>query len=562
MVITLSADRTLMDHCIFGDKNTMEEQGDLQEEKKTLEKREEKPPMDLTEILPRAVAACPQKLAVVCGSTRLNYSELGDRIVRLTSALLNMGVRPGERIALLQPNCHRTLESYFAALHAGAVLVPLNHRLTARDLAYIVNDTESRVLIADTAWADLVTETAAQSSASLRLIWSHSGDENALAMSGPDYEEVLRTADDHPPPTLAVKEDDPVNIYYTSGTTGHQKGVVLTHRNIYSHALSTIAELNISDADVWAHVAPMFHLADAWATWAITWVGACHVMVRRFDPKEVLQTFVEREVTVTNLIPTMLNDLINVPEAKKYEYQSLRLLMSGGAPIAPRLVQRVIDTFQCEYVQTYGLTETSPYLTFSLLKEHLRRLPPKEQMRYRCMTGRAALGVRLRVIDSQGRDVPKDGRTAGEIVARSDRITPGYWRLPEATAEAFRDGWFHTGDLATIDLEGYVNIVDRIKDVILTGGECVYSTEVENILYEHAGVLEAAVIGVPDEHWGETIKAVIVSKPGAKLTADDVITHCRKRLARYKCPRSVRFVQALPRTGSGKIAKKEIRERY
>jgi acyl-CoA synthetase (AMP-forming)/AMP-acid ligase II len=257
----------------------------------------------------------------------------------------------------------------------------------------------------------------------------------------------------------------------------------------------------------------------------------------------------------------MLNDLVNSPDAASYGYRSLRLIMSGGAPIAPKLVRRVVETFGCEYVQTYGLTETSPYLTFSFLKEHMRALPPDEQFVYRAKTGRAALGVQLRIVDESGKDVPPDGRAVGEILARGDRITPGYWKLPEATAEAFTDGWFRTGDLATIDGEQYVNIVDRKKDTILTGGELVYTTEVENALYEHPAVLETAVIGAADERWGEIVKAVVVLKAGAKASAAELIEHCQARLARFKCPRAVEFIDALPRTGTGKIYKKALRDK-
>jgi acyl-CoA synthetase (AMP-forming)/AMP-acid ligase II len=235
--------------------------------------------------------------------------------------------------------------------------------------------------------------------------------------------------------------------------------------------------------------------------------------------------------------------------------------MSGGAPIAPQLLRRLVETFGCEYIQTYGLTETSPYLTFSILKEHLRSLSPEEQFAYRAKTGRAALGVRLKIVDEQGNELPADGRSVGEILAQGDRITPGYWKLPQATAEAFVDGWFRTGDLATIDSEGYVNIVDRKKDAILTGGELVFTTEVENALYEHTAILEAAVIGVADDRWGETVKAVVVLKPYTEVTEADIIEHCRARLAHYKCPRSVEFLTALPRTGSGKIYKKALRDK-
>jgi len=335
--------------------------------------------------------------------------------------------------------------------------------------------------------------------------------------------------------------------------------VVLTHRNISSHALATIAELGLTDGDTWAHVAPMFHLADAWATWAITWVGGRHVMIGAFEPETVLREFADQAVTVTNLVPTMLNDLVNHPAAAGVELPSFRLVMSGGAPISPQLVRRVVETFRCEYVQTYGLTETSPYLTFSLLTKKIRALSPNEQMRYRSKTGRPALGVELRVVDERGSDVPADGRAVGEIIARGERITPGYWRQPEATAEAFRDGWFSTGDLATVDSEGYLDIVDRKKDVILTGGELVYSTEVENALYDHPAVLEAAVIGVADDRLGESTTAFVVLGSGALCPADELIQHCRDRLAHYKCPQTVEIIEALPRTGSGKISKKALR---
>ncbi len=517
--------------------------------------------MRLTEILPRAVLSYPGKLAVACGETHLTYAEIGTRVAALTAALQSFGVKSGDRVGLLHKNCHQVLEIYFAAVHAGAVLVPLNYRLTAKDVAFILDDTEIRLIFADAEFADLAGAAAKQAQTKCHMIWTRE-QSGGIGLSGDDYEEVLKNCGSRELPIPTSSENDPANLYYTSGTTGRQKGVILTQKNIYSHALGTIADLKLQDTDVWAHIAPMFHLADAWAIWAMTWVGARHVMIGKFVAPEVLRTFVEQGITVTNLIPTMLNDLVHCPDAEAYEYPSLRLLMSGGAPISPSLVQRLVETFRCEYIQTYGLTETSPYLTFSLLKEHLKALSVDEQMRYRSMTGRAALGVELRVVDESNKEVQPDGRSVGEIIARGDRVTPGYWELPEATADAFRDGWFRTGDLATIDSEGYLNIVDRRKDAIVTGGEVVYSTEVENVLYEHPAVLEAAVISVPDERWGEAIKAVVVLKPEQSTSADQLIAHCQERLARFKCPRSVDFIAALPRTGSGKIAKREIRDPY
>jgi acyl-CoA synthetase (AMP-forming)/AMP-acid ligase II len=518
--------------------------------------------MLLTEILPRAVSAYPNKIGVVCGSVRLTYGEVGARVAALAAGLRKSGVAPGDRIALLHKNCHRVLESYFAAVHLGAVLVPLNVRLTARDLAFVLDDTETRLMITDGELASLAGAAAHLCRSGCRIVWCGGGAAAPEGAAGEAYEDLIAQFESCPLISEYGNENDPVNLYYTSGTTGRQKGVILTHKNVYSHALGTIAELQLNDCDVWAHVAPMFHLADAWAIWALTWVGARHVTIGKFTAPHVLQAFNEQAVTVTNLIPTMLNDLVHCPDAGAYDYRSLRLLMSGGAPISPTLVRRLVETFGCEYVQTYGLTETSPYLTFSLLKDNLKKRSAEEQMRYRAMTGRPALGVELRVLADDNTEVAADGQAVGEIVARGDRVTPGYWKLPDATREAFRDGWFHTGDMATIDSEGYLNIVDRKKDAIVTGGEVVYSTEVENALYEHPAVLEAAVVGVPDERWGEAIKAVVVLKRGQTAAAEELIAHCQERLARFKSPRSVEFVSALPRTGTGKIAKREIREPF
>jgi fatty-acyl-CoA synthase len=270
---------------------------------------------------------------------------------------------------------------------------------------------------------------------------------------------------------------------------------------------------------------------------------------------------VQHRVTLTNLIPTMLNDLVNHPEAASRDLSSLRLLMSGGAPMAPALVERVVQTFGCDYVQTYGMTETSPYLTMSLLPPHLRDLPASEQLAYKAKTGRPFATVELRVVDIDGGAVAPDGRQVGEIQVRGESVTPGYWNRPDATADAFTDdGFLRTGDLAVVDAEGFVDIVDRLRDMIITGGENVYSTEVEHALYAHAAVLEAAVIGLPDERWGEAVVAAVVLRPDQSVNDADLIAHCKTHLAAFKAPKRVVFLEALPRTGSGKIRKQTLRE--
>jgi acyl-CoA synthetase (AMP-forming)/AMP-acid ligase II len=423
----------------------------------------------------------------------------------------------------------------------------------------ILEDSGSRFLLAQSKFGD-VAEAASRDLPLLEgILWTQ-GD--TVHQEGLPYETLLGDQPETPPPDIPVTDDDVAQLYYTSGTTGRPKGVMLTHKNVKTHALGTIAELHLTDRDHWVHVAPLFHLADAWATFAITWVGGKHVLVSAFDPVAVFKAIQEEKVTITNLIPTMLNMMVNHGRVQDFDYSSLRVLLSGGAPIAPELVRRIIETFRSDYIQTYGMTETSPYLTLSILKEHLKQRSHEEQLRFKASTGREFICVQLKVVDAQGREVAGDNKEVGEIIVKGDIVTPGYWNLPQETAGAIKDGWLHTGDLAVVDEEGYVNIVDRKKDMIITGGENVYSTEVENVLYMHPDILEAAVIGVPDPHWGEAVQACVVLKAGRETPEEDIISFCKAHLAHYKAPKAVTFLKSLPKTGSGKIYKKGLRERY
>jgi acyl-CoA synthetase (AMP-forming)/AMP-acid ligase II len=464
--------------------------------------------MLLREPLLKAARLFPQKEAIVCEGGRFTYGQFTHRVFRLANGLAGMGVGKDGKIAILHPNCHVFMEVYYSTALVGAALVPINYRLSPREIAFIIEDSESRLLIASPEFRPIVEEVQARATGVLEVLFS--GD-------GGSYEDFLLKSVAEPPSPVFIEGTDLAQIYYTSGTTGRPKGVMLSHTNVASHALGTIAELHLTDSDVWVHVAPMFHLADAWATWAITWAGGTHVMVPHFEPKKVLETIERERVTLTNMIPTMLNLMVNEPEVKTYDCRSLRVLLSGGAPIAPEVVRKIIDTFECDYIQTYGMTETSPYLTLSILKEHLKQLPYEEQLRFKSKTGREFIGVELKVVREDGTEVSPDDQEVGEVIVRGEIVTRGYWKLPEETRKAIRDGWLHTGDMAVIDKEGYINIVDRKKDVILTGGENVYSTEVEYVLYKHPGVLEAAVIGVPDEKWGEAVKAVVVLKHGEEV---------------------------------------------
>jgi fatty-acyl-CoA synthase len=517
--------------------------------------------MPLDELLPKALKLHPRKEAVVCGETRMDYQTFAERVWRLCQGLISLGLRRNERVAIIHENSNEFLEAYFAAVHLGAILVPLNFRLSARELAMILNDSQTRILISQGQFHEKVSNLRPSASTVEQVVWTRAD----FAPSGSRelaYESLLAGHSPEPPPDQAIRDDDIAQLYYTSGTTGRPKGVMLTHKNVKSHALGTIAELHLTDSDNWFHVAPLFHLADAWASFAVTWAGGKHVILPTFDPLQVLQMIQTEKITLSNLIPTMLNMMVNHPDVGRFDYSSLRVLLSGGAPIAPETVRKIIDAFKCDYIQTYGMTETSPYLTLSILKDHLKDLRWEEQLQFKAKTGREFMNVSLRVVDDRGDDVATDNQEVGEIIVRGDTVTPGYWNLPDETQTAIRDGWLYTGDLAVIDDEQYVTIVDRKKDMILTGGENVYSTEVENVLYQHEAILEAAVVGVPDPHWGEAVKACVVLKEGREATEEEIIAFCKRDLAGYKAPKSIDFLKALPKTGSGKIYKKGLRDPY
>ena len=481
--------------------------------------------------------------AAVIGAETHSYDRVAGRVAARARGLREEGIGVGDRVGCLASNGLPFLEATFAAAELGAVLVPLNVRLRPEDLGFALDDAGARALWFDQAHAELAVGALRQAAI------------ECAPVALPDHpgESGLESPAERQP-------DETCHLYYTSGTTGGAKGVALTHRNITTHALAACAELSLTSADTWAHVAPMFHLADAWATIAITWVGGRHVFLPRFEAEAALDLFERERVTISNLVPTMLNLMVKHPSASGRDVSALRRVLSGGAPIAPEVVRAIEGTFRAEYVQTYGMTETSPYLTMSLLSAWERELPEDQRFARRARTGRPFMGVELEVVDVAGEPVPRDDETVGEIRVRGATVTRGYWNRPEETAAAIRDGWLHTGDLARWDEHGSVQIVDRRKDVILSGGENVYSTEVEAVLYEHPDVLEAAAYGEPDETWGEVVCAAVVPRDGVQLTADALDAFCRERLAGFKRPRRVRILDALPRTGSGKIAKRLLRE--
>ncbi len=495
----------------------------------------------------KAAKLYPNKKAIICNDLRFSYFESFQRIKKFASFLQSKGLKKGDVISIIHFNCHYYYEIYYAASFCGLILNSINVRLAAGEILYILENSDTKLLIAHSRYKNELEKIKDKLPETI--------------YTDIDYENIIRASENN---FKEVEFDDThiAHLYYTSGTTGKPKGVMLSHKNVCFHSICAIGEFCIKDEDNWLHAAPMFHLADAWSTFAFTGTGSSHTFLNDFDVEKVFQLIEKEKITISNMVPTMLNLLVNSDKIENYDLSSLRVILSGGAPIAPELVKKIMNKFGCDYIQTYGMTETSPYLTVSILKEHLKKLPPEEQFKYKARTGREFLGVKLRVVNDKGEDVKPNDNEVGEIIVKGDIVTPGYWKNPEETAKAIRNGWLHTGDMATIDSEGYVNIVDRKKDIIITGGENVYSTEVENVIYEHPAVLEVAVIGVPDEKWGEAVKAIIVLKPGKKATEQEIIEFVKSKIARYKAPKSVDFVKELPKTGSGKIQKSKLREMY
>lgn len=517
----------------------------------------------LYKILSDTAEEHPDKLAVICGNKRYTYAQFKQRVDKLAGSFKSIGFRKNDKVAIIHHNCHRFMETYFAAAKIGVVLVPVNYRLAPHDYVYILNNSYAKALIGQPDLISSILEKKGEVPRLKYIILTETGQTKRVGEEHLNYDELVEES------PLKLEEISPGNedsdtaqIYYTSGTTGKPKGVVLTHKNNWTHAEGTIEELGLSSRDRWLHVSPMFHLADAWAVWSMTRVAATHVMIPCFEPKMVLQTIQDHRVTLSNFIPTMLNILVNFPDVGNYDCSSLRLIMSGGAPIAPEVVRKIIEIFGCDYIQTYGLTETSPFLTMSILKDNMKNLSFEERLKYMVTTGRLFYNVDLKVVKEDGSEVIPDEKEVGEIVVKGETITPGYWRLPEETSKRILDGWLHTRDLAVVNPEGYVTIVDRMDDVIITGGEKVYSIEVENLLYSHPSILEAAVIGLPDPIWGEKVTAAIVAKKNERIKEKDIIRFCKNHMAHFKAPKKVIFTEELPKIGSAKIYKYKLREKY
>jgi acyl-CoA synthetase (AMP-forming)/AMP-acid ligase II len=506
--------------------------------------------MYLTQSLHRNLQQNPNRPATIYRDRTRTVAESVDRISRIAGALTGLGVQRGDRVGILALNSDRYQEYFHAVPWMGAAINPVNIRWSPAEIAYSLVESDTRVLFVDDAFTPMLPALREQFRSLSIVIHCGDGDLPAGALS---YETLI--GDSAPIEDTRTGGDDLLGVFYPGGTTGHPKGVMLSHNNLLTSAIGTLASGHfVSPRGRLLHAAPLFHLAGIAAWAAGCQVGSTHVIVPMFSPAEVMRAISDHQVTDALLVPTMIQMLVDDPGIADTDMSSLLHLLYGASPISEAVLERARKVFPTAgFTQAYGMTELSPCATLLIPADH-------DNPALHRSAGRAAPHVEVRIVDPNDMEVPRG--EVGEVIVRGDNVMLGYWNRPEDTAAAVRDGWMHTGDGGRMDENGYLFIVDRIKDMIITGGENVYSAEVENALAGHPAVAACAVIGVPDPDWGERVHAVVVLLPGQQATVEDIRAHCKTLIAGYKTPRSVDFVDALPMSGAGKILKRDLREQY
>lgn len=498
--------------------------------------------MYMTAGLHRSLQRHPDKTATVDGARRQTFRQLASRVARLAGALIQLGVQRGDRVAILALNSDRYIETALAVWWAGAVLNPVNTRWTPGEIAYALKDCGASVLFVDDALAPAARDLP-QEVPSLRTV----------VHMNHDYEQLI--ADAAPVEDSRGGTGELAAVLYTGGTTGFPKGVMLSHANLWAALVGRMAEVPNPGEFVTLLTAPMFHVAGLGRMLGQTIVGGTCVTFPAFNAEAVLKTIATERITDVVVVPSMLQMLLDAPGFGQADLGSLQRILWGAAPITVPLLERALQAFPgVEFIHAYGMTETAASVSVHRIGSTAAE---RESGRIRS-AGRAGYSTEIRVADADGREVPRG--THGEILVRGPVVMMGYWNRPQDTALALRDGWLHTGDGGTMDEEGYLYVVDRIKDMVITGGENVYPAEVEGVLGSHPGVASSAVIGIPSEKWGETVHAVVVLRPGAGVTAQDLQEHCRAHLGGYKCPKSIEFRSALPLSAAGKVLKGELRK--
>ena len=513
-------------------------------------------PLTPLEFARRTRRLYPEREAVVDGDLRLTYAEFFERCDRWSAALRSLGVKQGDRVAYIAPNTHTMIESFYAVPQIGAVLVPINYRLIADDFAYLINHSGACVVCAHSDYLDTVDSIRDQLPEVTSFVALEGRKKGWL-----DYETLLADALSEVGPAV-IDETDLLTINYTSGTTSRPKGVMITHRNAYINVIGTLIHHTMTVADRYLWTLPMFH-ANGWTfVWTVTAVGGTHICLRKVEPAAVFEKINRESVTMLCAAPTVLIGIANGPEELRREVRRGVRVVTAGAPPAAATIERVEGELGWIITHAYGLTETSPFITICESRPEYEGLACGERSVIKACQGVELLtSGELRVVDEEGNEVPHDGQSLGEIVVRGNAVMKGYYKDPEATSRVIRDGWFHTGDAAVVHKNGYAEIRDRLKDVIISGGENISSVEVEGVLLRHPAVQEVAIVGLPHERWGEAPHAFVVLRAGARAGEEELLAFARHNLAHFKAPHGVTFVSELPKTATGKVQKYVLRGR-
>ncbi|QHD01550.1 fatty-acid--CoA ligase [Pseudomonas sp. S04] len=509
--------------------------------------------MYLTQGLHRMAQQQPDALATVFRDRRQSYAQMTDRVARLAGALQKLGMQAGDRVGLLGLNSDRFLEYFLATWWGGGVVNPVNIRWSVAEIVYSLDDCDTRILFIDDTFLPLAPAISASARVTPLLIHVGDGPAPAGMLS---FEQLIR--DNAPVDDAFRGGEDLASILYTGGTTGQPKGVMQSHMNLWSAAVARAADVPVPADAMTLHIAPMFHLAALSRVILISLIGLPSVFVPAFDASDVMRTIERERISDILIVPTMLQALIMHPDFARHDLSSLRSLTYGASPIAVPLLELALKALpNVEFTQGYGMTEAAPPISANGPQNHSAEGIANGRLR---SAGRPGLGVTVRIVDEHDNEVACG--TVGEVIVRGPNIMLGYWNKPEETAQALRGGWMHTGDGAYMDEDGYLYIVDRFKDMIVSGGENIYSAEVESAIASHPAVAVCAVIGIPCQQWGEAVHAVVVLKPGNQAADAEIMEHCRRLIAGYKTPKSVEFREVLPLSGAGKILKRDLREPF
>jgi fatty-acyl-CoA synthase len=516
-------------------------------------------PLTPIRCLYRGVDLYGKREGVICGDLRFTYAQFGERCERQAAGLRAEGVNPGDRVAFLSFNTHQLLEGYYGPPLIHAVAMPLNVRLTPTELIEILNHAEAGVLIFENDFAPLV-DCFRKACPSLRR-YVNIGP--AIPQADFTYEELLARGRIDRPELRSFDENEIAELFYTSGSTGTPKGVMLSHRTLYLHALAVSGSMQQNDRVVELHTIPLFH-ANGWGRPQTATMNGCkQVMVRRFEPVGVMRLIQDEKATSMSVVPVMANALLNCPHLGEFDTSTLQEISIGGAPASAELVARMEKAFHCVVMGGYGLTETSPVASSAHYKSTVQYANEEDRLHHLARAGWAILGTEIKVVDLHGKEVPRDMQTVGEVIIRGDNVMDGYFKEPQATAAVIQNDWLYTGDMAVWDDESYIHIVDRKKDIIVSGAENISSVEIERAIFAHPAVLECAVVAAPDHKWGEIPAAIVVLKPAEKLSEAELLAFLEKTMAKFKLPRLVQFeTEPLPKTGTGKILKRELREAF